>query len=74
MSDLPALPSQLQERIKTSISSTLQQHPEGITPKQLFDTLAKDFNRQDMQEVLTAMYQDDHSITVQDRKLTLCTH
>lgn len=72
MSDTTELSIILQERIKHSIAIILRAHPEGLSPKQLFDTLAKEFNRQDMQEVLTSMYQADHSIIVKDRKLLLC--
>lgn len=74
MSDSDAISSQLQERIKNSIFIMLQQHPEGLSPKQLFDSLQRDFNRQDMQEVLSSMYQADQSIMGKDRKLRLaCT-
>ena len=74
MSDCDAIPTQLIERIKHSISSTLEQHPEGLSPKQLFDSLQTEFNRHDMQEVLSSMYQADNTLMGKDRKLRIkCT-
>jgi hypothetical protein len=71
MGELPEIDNALKIRIRESITQTLKEHPEGLCPRDIFEILANVYNKNDMRQVLSIMWNEDNNILGSDRKLRL---
>jgi hypothetical protein len=57
-------------KIRELVIATLKQHPVGLCPREIFEIL-KDYTKHEIRQVLSAMWEEDHNILGEDRKLRI---
>jgi hypothetical protein len=59
------------EQIRATIIETLKQNPMGLSPKEIYEKLNKNYDKKDLQEVLSFLCKEDlFVVNKENRKLT----